>query len=258
MGMSLDDKELIKQIGIFEAGVPGYKQNIIKRPRYEQEGKLQIIPRSIQEEPANAFVVQKDPRVVTFDEDVAESTPYVAAHEFEHQLEGLANKRYYGNENTKTNIEKTKNNIKWFIGAQTNFLRENLEKAGVNNDKAINQIKSGLASQEVKNHLAKKLNLGKDQYFGRIGYQDQPLFEYLADLSGIETHYGIDLTRDPVIRKNVFGDDDRIIQAYKSVTGLRQQRLDAKDLPPYTYQKPPTKTELLYNLLRQKLTNPLR
>lgn len=256
--MSLDDKELIKQIGIFEAGVPGYKQNIIKRPRYEQEGKLQIIPRSLEEEPANAFVAQKNPRVVTFDEDVAEGTPYVAAHEFEHQLEGLANERYYKGQNPKTEKEQIRNNLNQFIGAQTNFLFENLKKSGVNSDKAIDQMRYGLSSQEVKNHLAKKFNFRKDQHFGRIGDQDQPLYEYLADLSGLETHYGVDLTQDPLIRQKVFGNDDRVIQAYKSVTGLRQQRLDAKDLPPYTYQKPPTKTELLYNLLRQKLTNPLR
>jgi len=252
------DQELIKQIGIFEAGVPGYKQNIIKRPRIEQEGRLQIIPRSIEEEPANAFVASKNPRVVTFDEDVAQTVPYVAAHEFEHQLEGLANERYYRNKNTKTEAEKTKNNIEAFIGAQTNFLFENLKKAGVNGGKAVDRMKSGLASQEVKNYLSKKLNLGKDQYFGRIGDQDQPLFEYIADLSGIETHYGIDLTQDPVIRKKVFGDDDRIIQAYKSVTGLRQQRLDAKDLPPYTYQAPTGKLDSLYNSLKDSTTRFIR
>ena len=36
-----------------------------------------------------------------------------------------------------------------------------------------------------------------------------------------------------VIKQNVFGGDDDLIAEYKAVTGLRQDRLDAKDLAPY-------------------------
>jgi len=246
----MTDEELIRQIGIYQAGVPGYRQNIMPRPR---DAGGQMVERKMYEPLPNAFVSSKNPRVAHFDEDVTRLFPYVASHEFEHQLEQLADERYYRNQKPQTEKEKIKNSVDLYFGAQTNFLFDNLEKLGVKNRRAaVDQIKFGLAGQEVKNYLAEKFNLDKKLPFGRIGQPDQPLFEYLADLSGLETHYGTDLTQDPVIKKRVFNNDDRLIQAYKSVTGLRQQRLDAKDLPPYT---PQTQEKSFVNYFKDLLFN---
>lgn len=63
---------------------------------------------------------------------------------------------------------------------------------------------------------------------GRVG-----LYEILADLGGIESHLGVDLTKDPELRKTMFKDKN-VREAYNAVTGLRQTRTDARDLPPYT------------------------
>ena len=81
----------------------------------------------------------------------------------------------------------------------------------------------------------KNYNIGPP---GRIGNKDENRwFELIADMSGIETYTGKDLTQDPYIRENVFNDDDTLIEAYKYVTGLRQDRLDAKDISPYSINR---------------------
>ena len=61
------------------------------------------------------------------------------------------------------------------------------------------------------------------------------LYEQLASLAGAEVAQGIDLTKDPVLRKTLFKDRN-VRETYNAITGLRQTRLDAKDLPPYTRQ----------------------
>ena len=61
------------------------------------------------------------------------------------------------------------------------------------------------------------------------------LYEQLATLASIEQTQGVDLTKDPVLRKSLFKDKS-IRETYNALTGLRQTRLDAKDLPPYTKQ----------------------
>ena len=61
------------------------------------------------------------------------------------------------------------------------------------------------------------------------------LYEQLASLAGAEVAQGVDLTKDPVLRKTLFKDKD-VRETYNAITGLRQTRLDAKDLPPYTRQ----------------------
>lgn len=59
------------------------------------------------------------------------------------------------------------------------------------------------------------------------------LYEQLATLAGIEATQGVDLTKDPVLRKTLFKDRD-VRETYNALTGLRQTRMDAKDLPPHT------------------------
>ena len=59
------------------------------------------------------------------------------------------------------------------------------------------------------------------------------LFEQFAELAAIEQATGKDLTKDPELRKTIFK-DKKVREVYNSMTGLRQTRLDARDLAPYT------------------------
>jgi len=61
-------------------------------------------------------------------------------------------------------------------------------------------------------------------------------YEQLATLASIEATTGVDLTKDPYLRKNLFKDRETR-EIYNALTGLRQTRLDSKDLPPHTRQK---------------------
>lgn len=89
-------------------------------------------------------------------------------------------------------------------------------------------------------HLEKKYGI-KNAYFTPLMYDMQGgrgqnlLYEQLASLAGVEAQQGVDLTKDPVLRKTLFKDKD-VRETYNAITGLRQTRLDAKDLPPYTRQ----------------------
>ena len=65
---------------------------------------------------------------------------------------------------------------------------------------------------------------------GRVG-----LYEIFATLAGAESALNVDLTKDPELRKTMFK-DKAVREAYNAVTGLRQTRLDPRDLPPYTVQ----------------------
>jgi hypothetical protein len=58
-------------------------------------------------------------------------------------------------------------------------------------------------------------------------------YEQLAVLASIEATTGVDLTKDPYLRKNLFKNRE-VREIYNALTGLRQTRLDAKDLPPHT------------------------
>jgi hypothetical protein len=58
----------------------------------------------------------------------------------------------------------------------------------------------------------------------------------MADLVAIEAKTGTDITKDPYLRKNLFKDRETR-EIFSALTGLRQTRLDAKDLPPHTRQK---------------------
>lgn len=59
------------------------------------------------------------------------------------------------------------------------------------------------------------------------------LFEQLASLASVEQTQGVDLTKDPILRKTLFKDPS-VRETYNALTGLRQTRTDPRDLPPYT------------------------
>ena len=79
---------------------------------------------------------------------------------------------------------------------------------------------------------------------GRVG-----MYEILATLGGAESSLGVDLTKDPVLRKNVFKDRN-VREAYNAVTGLRQTRLDPRDIPPYTRVEEPVEPGMMGKLKR--------
>ena len=61
------------------------------------------------------------------------------------------------------------------------------------------------------------------------------LYEQMATLSALEQMSNKRLVDDPYIRKHVLRTPAER-ETYDALTGLRQSRLDAKDLPPYTRQ----------------------
>lgn len=79
---------------------------------------------------------------------------------------------------------------------------------------------------------------------GRVG-----MYEILATLGGAESALGVDLTKDPVLRKTMFKDRN-VREAYNAVTGLRQTRLDPRDLPPYTRVEEPVEPGMMGKLKR--------
>lgn len=74
------------------------------------------------------------------------------------------------------------------------------------------------------------------------------LYEQLAELSALEQIHKVDLTKDPELRKTLFKSPE-IREAYNALTGLRQTRLDPRDLPPYTRQPEPGVTDKLKKLM---------
>jgi hypothetical protein len=59
------------------------------------------------------------------------------------------------------------------------------------------------------------------------------LYEQLASLAALEQRHKIDLTKDEELRKTLFARPD-VRETYNALTGLRQTRLDPRDLPPHT------------------------
>ena len=83
---------------------------------------------------------------------------------------------------------------------------------------------------------------------GRVG-----LYEILASLAGTEVAKHVDLTKDPELRKTMFK-DPAIREAYNAVTGLRQTRLDPRDIAPYTrVPEPKEKAQSLLEKTKKSL-----
>jgi hypothetical protein len=59
------------------------------------------------------------------------------------------------------------------------------------------------------------------------------LYEQLASLAALEQRHKVDLTKDEELRKTLFSRPD-VRETYNALTGLRQTRLDPRDLPPHT------------------------
>jgi hypothetical protein len=73
------------------------------------------------------------------------------------------------------------------------------------------------------------------------------LYEQLASLSALEQAKNKKLTEDPYVRKYILTTPAQR-ETYDALTGLRQTRLDAKDLPPHTRQPERMKPTFLESL----------
>jgi hypothetical protein len=97
---------------------------------------------------------------------------------------------------------------------------------------------------KVAPYLKEKYGFEPDAYFHpkMVAFQGRLapnlLYEQLASLSALEQKHNIDLTKDPELRKTLFSDPN-VRETYNAITGLRQTRLDSKDISPYTRQSEP-------------------
>lgn len=143
--------------------------------------------------------------------------------------------------------------------------RQNLGFPQETRDKfnAILKKEAGDSAVEKRNDflqgLIKSLPYLEQKYGLDNGYMDATfinksgdvgLYEIFATLASAESSQNVDLTKDPELRKTMFK-DPIVRQAYNAVVGLRQTRMDSKDIPPYTYIPEKDTTESWWS-------NPLR
>ena len=153
-------------------------------------------------------------------------------HEFEHILQNRVAARYDTSYDRQVIGEYAK------LGGNTTALIQHLERSA--------------ASMPLRERLQSIAGTAPAAYIGGLSGKQFSLAEQFAELSSLETFSGKDLTKDPVVRKEFFGNDDALIATYRATTGLRQERLDAKDLPPMTVQpadKPSAQQSVLDKIL---------
>lgn len=161
--------------------------------------------------------------------------PLVFQHEYEHKKQDAAGKRYAENKDRKdtaifSEYLKRTYNMDWRVAVDME-----------------DHLKSSTKNEKIREHLTKLGLLPYMDYYKNKSTTS--LAEILADLAAPEQAYGFDWTKDPVMRKELFKNDERLMDAYRANTGLRTDRLDAKDIAPYSTNK--TKEEV------DKLKTPL-
>lgn len=216
-------------IGLFKSYIPNYKTIAEKDFAH------------------GAAVYSDKPNEVVYDPRLPPIIPNMFEHEFEHQLNRKAGARY----GEDFDAVSTRPEYKYW--------KENLYDLGVNPKNATEKFATSVEASAP--YIAKlyKEKTGKDlDLNSRIwNANKENLSEILAELSSIETVVKMDFTKDPVLRKKIFGDNkltEPLAQVYRSVTGGRQDRLDAKDLEPYTTQN---QERSFFDYLKDlKFTNP--
>ena len=152
----------------------------------------------------------------------SDAAPYALAHEQEHLLarQGLG---------TPARINSKFDEL---IG----------EKSGAQRKQFVKDV---IGAAE---HLKTKYGI-EDAYFDprMLEQGGTALYEQLASLAGYEAANNVDLTKDPVLRKTLFKNKN-VRETYNAITGLRQTRLDARDLPPYTRQSEPAEPGVMDKL----------
>lgn len=112
-----------------------------------------------------------------------------------------------------------------------------------------------LDAMEVAPYLKQKYGISSGYFDPRLLKRNSAevlLYEQLASLAAAEQTLGVDLTKDPELRKTLFK-DPAVRETYNAVTGLRQTRLDPRDLPPYTRQPEQSTAESLLNKVKKSL-----
>ena len=117
--------------------------------------------------------------------------------------------------------------------------------------------KDGASRGEIVNRLIKHAShlqkeYGLPELDAQSGYfssrvlkrPDRPnfLYEQMATLSALEQTSRKRFVEDPYVRKHILKTPAER-ETYEALTGLRQTRLDAKDLPPYTRQAGSTESK---------------
>jgi hypothetical protein len=169
-------------------------------------------------------------------------------------LNSNALKNEMSNRTMKPNIFVRPDADNHTIGHETEHLlaRQNLGFSQSTRDKFEELLKESgtkpyLGTASFLNGLAESLPYLKEKYGISDGYMDKGfirrdgsvgLHELLATLAGAESTLGVDLTKDPELRKTMFKDKS-VREAYNAVTGLRQTRLDPRDIAPYTRVEEP-------------------
>ncbi len=141
----------------------------------------------------------------------------------------------------KTNI-LTINAVSNEAGSRNNtsLLKKALKELGVDTDTLRGKEESRYSSKGfLRKYIEEKYNI-TPTYVANVDLKGRDAYSFeeaVADLSMIEVMNNVDITQDPVIKNVIFNNDPETIQVYKAVSGLRTDRLDAKDLPPFTAQK---------------------
>ena len=139
---------------------------------------------------------------------------HTVPHEFEHVLQNRVASRY---------------NATWDSAVIAEY-----QKLGGSTDKLIANLERSAASVPLRERIQSLAGSTPAAYIGGLPGRQFSLREQFAELSSLEAYSGKDLTKDPIVRKEFFGNDEALIATYRATTGLRQERLDARDLPPMT------------------------
>lgn len=180
-------------------------------------------------------VDKRKPKVIMVNEQLADpkvniGIKHTIPHEFEHILQNAVSGRY-GKSYDMAVVDE-------------------YAKLGGNADKLVDKLVNSAGSSKLRSHLESIVGTPVATYFGRMSRAgDFSLQEQFAELSAIEAVAKKDLTKDPVVRKEFFGDDQALIDTYKATTGYRTTRMDARDLPPMTATATPAQPTVSNSVL---------
>jgi hypothetical protein len=186
------------------------------------------------------FVDRRNPWDVVLNRNADfKQAPHVLPHEYEHVLQNKVNARYAPKSNYDQTVVSEYNRINKGAPVRSSII-DSLQKSA--NNPAIPEY-----FQKTYGFPLKYFGNAKNFFGTEDGFD---LKEQWAEISAAEQFLKKDLTKDPFVRKNVFNDDQKLIDVYKGTTGLRMERLDSKDLPPMTAQptQPPGYLEKLMQM----------
>jgi hypothetical protein len=162
------------------------------------------------------ILYKQSPKTIYPNENPELSQRVTLAHETEHNLKRRAGVDLNDTFDNLTQQARDENYIGSLFKKPASVLRKEFVNDAVN----------------VASYLKDKFKVSLPGYF-REGAKPYVFDEQVASLAGLEETFGVDLTQDPFLRETLFNDAD-VRRAFRAITGLRQTRLDAKDLAPHT------------------------